>query len=194
MYKARSNTADVLAPSSRMVKSAIKTIHAPSIAKDLLEVQAEAGLKDQFEWQGEACFTSANYHSKRTVWLLKEIGVPYKIKSYHCLPWRQAPPELKAIHSLRKSPVMQDGYGKLGERGVIIEYLIKKYGKGRFELGKDGWVDNLYCAYSLPISVLQCFWAEHLTDTHFAEGSIIVMGLIFTMGTLLHLPYCGPYL
>ncbi|EJU01537.1 hypothetical protein DACRYDRAFT_53205, partial [Dacryopinax primogenitus] len=116
-----------------------------------------------------------NYHSKRTVWLLKEIGVPYKIKSYHCLPWRQAPPELKAIHSLRKSPVMQDGYGKLGERGVIIEYLIKKYGKGSFELGKDGWVDNLYYM-------------------HFAEGSIIIMGLIFTVGTLLHPPYCEPYL
>ncbi|EJU03396.1 thioredoxin-like protein [Dacryopinax primogenitus] len=106
-----------------------------------------------------------NSRSQRILWLLEELGVPYEIKSYHRLPSMQAPPELKAIHPLGKSPVMQDGDVNLAESGAIIEYLIKKYGKGRFDPGEDGWVDNLYY-------------------THYAEGSlqpIIVMSLIFSI-------------
>ncbi|EJU03397.1 hypothetical protein DACRYDRAFT_106555 [Dacryopinax primogenitus] len=65
-----SNTADVSTPSSGTVKSAIKTIYDPSVAKELLEAQAEARPKDEFEWQAEAWFTSANYHAKKPTFLL----------------------------------------------------------------------------------------------------------------------------
>ncbi|EJT96510.1 DNA mismatch repair protein MutL [Dacryopinax primogenitus] len=68
--KTGSNTADVSTPSSGTVKSAIQTIYGPSVAKELLEAQAEAGTKDEFEWQAEAWFTSANYHAKKPTFLL----------------------------------------------------------------------------------------------------------------------------
>ncbi|KZO89442.1 hypothetical protein CALVIDRAFT_569915, partial [Calocera viscosa TUFC12733] len=68
--KACSNTADVSTPPSGTVKSAIKTIYGPSVAKELLEARAEAGQKDEFEWEGEIWFTSANYHVKKPTFLL----------------------------------------------------------------------------------------------------------------------------
>ncbi|KZT53752.1 DNA mismatch repair protein MutL [Calocera cornea HHB12733] len=68
--KAGSNTADVTTPSSGTVKSAIKTIYGPSVAKELLEAKAEAGKKDDFEWEAEVWFTSANYHVKKPTFLL----------------------------------------------------------------------------------------------------------------------------
>ncbi|EJT99224.1 hypothetical protein DACRYDRAFT_109945 [Dacryopinax primogenitus] len=69
-YQTGSNTADVSTPSSRTVKSAIKTIYGPNVAKELLEAQAEAGPEDEFEWQAEAWLISANYHAKKPAFLL----------------------------------------------------------------------------------------------------------------------------
>jgi glutathione S-transferase len=45
--------------------------------------------------------------SQRVVWLVEELGVPYEIKYYtRDAQTRLAPPELKAIHPLGKSPVI----------------------------------------------------------------------------------------
>jgi glutathione S-transferase len=45
--------------------------------------------------------------SQRILWLLEELRVPYEIKRYQRDPQtRLAPPELKAIHPLGKSPVI----------------------------------------------------------------------------------------
>ena len=41
-----------------------------------------------------------------------------------------APPELKRVHSLGKSPVISDGDRVLAESGAIIEYLVEEYGNG----------------------------------------------------------------
>ncbi|MFA0087825.1 glutathione S-transferase family protein [Vibrio sp. 10N.261.51.F12] len=69
--------------------------------------------------------------SKRIIWLLEELGVDYQIKPYQ----RDsvtflAPPELKSIHPLGKSPVLEDDGLIVTESGAITEYLIDKYGKG----------------------------------------------------------------
>ncbi|HUJ04071.1 MAG TPA: glutathione S-transferase, partial [Rhizomicrobium sp.] len=42
-----------------------------------------------------------------------------------------APPELKAVHPLGKSPVITDGDITIAESGAIIEYILDKYGNGR---------------------------------------------------------------
>jgi glutathione S-transferase len=42
-----------------------------------------------------------------------------------------APPELKAIHPLGKSPVITDGKHTIAESGAIVEYILDTYGKGR---------------------------------------------------------------
>jgi glutathione S-transferase len=49
-----------------------------------------------------------------------------------CLQNGLAPKELRDIHPLGKSPVVVDGDLVVAESGVIVSYLVKKYGNGRF--------------------------------------------------------------
>jgi len=72
-----------------------------------------------------------NSRSQRILWLLEELGVPYDVKLYKRGLDLLAPPELKAIHPLGKSPVISDGARTLAETGAIIDYLISNYGGGR---------------------------------------------------------------
>lgn len=67
----------------------------------------------------------------RILWLLEELEVPYELKRYQRLPTLQAPPELRAVHPLGKSPVIEDGGRRLAESGAILEYLVERYGRGR---------------------------------------------------------------
>ncbi|MBU9179051.1 glutathione S-transferase family protein [Burkholderia gladioli] len=74
-----------------------------------------------------------NSRSQRVLWLLEELGVSYELKRYERDPKTMlAPPELRAIHPLGKSPVLTDEGFTLAESGAIIEYLVERYGEGRF--------------------------------------------------------------
>lgn len=71
--------------------------------------------------------------SQRILWLLEELGIAYEIKPYkRDAKSNLAPPELKAVHPLGKSPVITDGDLVVAETASIIDYLITTYGKGRF--------------------------------------------------------------
>ena len=73
-----------------------------------------------------------NSRSQRVLWLLEELGLAYELKHYKRDPKTMlAPPELKAIHPLGKSPVVTDDGVTLAESGAIIEALLDKYGEGR---------------------------------------------------------------
>ena len=73
-----------------------------------------------------------NSRSQRILWLLEELGLDYQIVPYQRDPvTRLAPPELKAIHALGKSPVIRDGAMVVAESGAIVEYLVGKFGNGR---------------------------------------------------------------
>jgi len=96
--------------------------------------------------------------SKRIIWLLEELGIEYKIVAYQ----RDnttflAPPELKAIHPLGKSPVIEDDGVVITESGAITEYLIDKYAAGKLAPKKG---TSTYTEYSQ--------WM------HFAESSAIL--------------------
>ena len=110
--------------------------------------------------------------SQRVLWLLEELGVPYEIKHYKRDPrTRLAPPELKQIHPLGKSPVITDGGLVVAESGAILEYLADKYGAQG-----QGDVANLLAAPGTPEHLQLRFWM------HFAEGSLmnwLVMKLVF---------------
>ena len=71
--------------------------------------------------------------SQRILWLLEELGLPYEIKHYKRLETRLAPPELKAIHPVGKSPVITDGKKTVFESGAIIDYVIRRHGGGRLQ-------------------------------------------------------------
>jgi glutathione S-transferase len=74
----------------------------------------------------------ADSRSQRVLWLLEELGLDYEVRRYERDPGTMlAPPELKAIHPLGKSPVLDDGDVRVAETGAIIEYLLDTHGAGR---------------------------------------------------------------
>ncbi|CRX46331.1 TPA: glutathione S-transferase [Yersinia enterocolitica] len=108
-----------------------------------------------------------NSRSQRILWMLEELQVPYELKRYQRDPGSLlAPPELKKIHPLGKSPVITDGDLTLAESGAIIEYLQETYdAQGLFK--PTGHYDRQQFRY----------WM------HYAEGSLmplLVMKLIFS--------------
>jgi glutathione S-transferase len=68
--------------------------------------------------------------SQRILWLLEELGTPYEMKKYQRMETRLAPPELSSVHPLGKSPVIADGDVRIAESGAIVDYIIRRYGKG----------------------------------------------------------------
>lgn len=107
-----------------------------------------------------------NSRSQRILWLLEELGLPYEVKRYQRdAKTMLAPPELRAVHPLGKSPVISDGDVTLAESGAIVEYLASRYGNGTL-IPKANTVEHLRYIY----------WM------HFAEGSMmppLLLKLIF---------------
>src|ERR1039457_7564456 len=67
-----------------------------------------------------------NSRSRRVLWLLEELGVEYEVKRYERDPKTMlAPPSLRAVHPLGKSPVITDGTTTVAESGAIVEYLVE---------------------------------------------------------------------
>ncbi|CAF3714050.1 unnamed protein product [Rotaria socialis] len=101
----------------------------------------------------------------RILFLLEELQIPYVIEKVQRGPDKLAPPELKQVHPLGKSPVIKDGDRVVAESGFIIDYLIKKYGKSK----------NLQ-----PTNEDDLFQYDYFL--HYVEGSlmpILVMKFIF---------------
>jgi len=70
--------------------------------------------------------------SHRVLWLLEELGLEYELRRYARDPRTMlAPPALKSVHPLGKSPVITDGEQTVAESAVILEYLIDRHGQGR---------------------------------------------------------------
>lgn len=107
-----------------------------------------------------------NSRSQRVLWLLEELGLDYQVKRYERdAKTMLAPPELKAVHPLGKSPVITDGAQTIAESGAIVEYLIEHYGNGRL-IPPLGSAERLRYTYWL----------------HYAEGSAmppLLLSLIF---------------
>lgn len=76
--------------------------------------------------------------SQRILWLLEELGAPYQIRHYaRDATTRLAPPELKAVNPLGKSPAITDGDVTILESGAIIDYIQRRYGGGRLAPAAD---------------------------------------------------------
>src|SRR3989304_1326708 len=69
-----------------------------------------------------------NSRSLRVLWMLEELGLDYELRRYPRAPKTLlAPPELRSVHPLGKSPVLQDGELVLAESGAILDYLADRY-------------------------------------------------------------------
>ena len=107
-----------------------------------------------------------NSRSQRVLWLLEELGLAYEVKRYERdKKTMLAPPALRKIHPLGKSPVITDADLTLAESGAIIEYLVERYGDG-----------CLAPARELPTYLRYRYWL------HYAEGSVmspLLLKLVF---------------
>lgn len=92
--------------------------------------------------------------SHRILWLLEEIGAPYKVQAYQRDPKTNlAPPELTDIHPLGKSPMVEIGGRLVTESAAIVELLCAAHAPQMVpEPGTDAYI-------------------QHLELMHFAEGS-----------------------
>ncbi|WP_105636266.1 glutathione S-transferase family protein [Cronobacter dublinensis] len=68
-----------------------------------------------------------NSRSQRILFALEELGLPYELVRYQREPTMLAPPALKKVHPLGKSPVLEDNGHKIIESGAILEYLQETY-------------------------------------------------------------------
>jgi glutathione S-transferase len=99
-----------------------------------------------------------NSRSQRILWLLEELGAPYEIVKYQRLEGLPlAPPELKEVHPLGKSPVITDEGKTIAESGAIVEYIIDTYGNGRMK----------------PRAGTDDYW-KYVEWMHYAEGSAML--------------------
>lgn len=107
-----------------------------------------------------------NSRSQRVLWMLEELGLPYEIVRYQRDPKTMlAPKSLRDVHPLGKSPVLVDGDHVLAESAAILEYLLERYGNGRF-VPAAGTPDALRYRYFM----------------HYAEGSAmppLLLKLVF---------------
>ena len=96
-----------------------------------------------------------NSRSQRVLWLLEELGLPYEIAHYQRdKKTMLAPPELRKVHPLGKSPVITDGSITVAESGAILEYLVAKAGGALKPSGEEDLRSYTY-------------WM------HYAEGSLM---------------------
>jgi glutathione S-transferase len=71
----------------------------------------------------------ANSRSQRILWLLEELGLAYEVRRYERNPKTMlAPPELRAVHPLGKSPVVEHDGRVIAETGAIVDYLVELAG------------------------------------------------------------------
>ncbi len=108
-----------------------------------------------------------NSRSQRVLWLLEELELPYEIVRYERdAKTMLAPPELRRVHPLGKSPVVttEDGL-VLAESGAIVETVIERFGQGRMAPPAGS-----------PEALRYRYWL------HFAEGSAmppLLLKLVF---------------
>lgn len=71
-----------------------------------------------------------NSRSQRILWLLEELELEYEVVRYtRDAKTMLAPPALRRIHPLGKSPVISIGDRVLIETGAIVEYLVATAGE-----------------------------------------------------------------
>ena len=106
----------------------------------------------------------SNSRSERIIWLMEELGLPYRVEKFQRDANMLAPAAMRAIHPLGKSPMIRDGDVVLIESGAIVEYIINRHGGGR-----------------LAPAVNAADYPRYLQWLHFAEGSALayLVGRLF---------------
>ncbi len=71
--------------------------------------------------------------SARVRWLLLELGVEHEVALLSATDGSQRSPEYLALNPLGRVPTLEDDGVAFYESGAIVQYLLERYGAGRFE-------------------------------------------------------------
>ena len=105
--------------------------------------------------------------SRRVLWLLEELGLEYEIVSYARDPATlRAPRELRAVHPLGKSPVLEEDGQVFAESAAILEELLDRHDPAQRFRPAAGTAEHRRYRYYV----------------HYAEGSlmpVLLLALVF---------------
>ena len=77
-------------------------------------------------------YFAPNSRAVRVAWLLEELELPYEVQKFTLgAPEMREAPYL-AKHPMGRVPALEDGEITLFESGAIVQYILAKYGSGRF--------------------------------------------------------------
>jgi glutathione S-transferase len=106
--------------------------------------------------------------SKRVIWLLEELKMPYSLVNHERdSVTNLAPESLKKIHPLSKAPIIVDGNVTLCESGAIMEYILDHSTSNTLRPEKNS-----------------AEYYQYVEWLHFAEGSLglpVITALMMTM-------------
>lgn len=113
-------------------------------------------------------YFAPNSRAVRVAWLLEELELPYEVQKFSlgAREMREAP--YLAKHPMGRVPALEDGEITLFESGAIVQYILAKYGKGRF-------VPEMQTAE----------FAAYLQWFHYAEGMIMPPMNTYVVETIL---------
>lgn len=102
--------------------------------------------------------------SDRVVWLMEELGLPYKLKWYNRKADRLAPDDFLALHPAATAPIIEDGERVLPESGAILEYICHKYAGGKLTVRPEqpNYADYLYWMH----------WHNNVLGLYFAKRAL----------------------
>ena len=101
-------------------------------------------------------YYARNSRAVRVAWLLEELGLSYEIESFELGSSDMRSDTYRALHPMGRVPTLVDGDITLYESGAILQYLLAKYGAGRF----------------IP-DINSAAFAVNLQWFHYAEGMIM---------------------
>ena len=112
--------------------------------------------------------------SDRIVWLMEELGLPYKLEWFDRGEDRLAPPEYLALHPAAMAPVIRDGDRVLAESTAIVQYIAHKYGAGKLTVAPsaDHYADYLYWL-QFNNNALTGFFVKRALESSGHAGGII---------------------
>ncbi|WP_085297491.1 glutathione S-transferase family protein [Cognaticolwellia mytili] len=95
--------------------------------------------------------------SKRVIWLLEELDMPYTLVNHQRDPISNlAPASLKLVHPLAKAPIIVDDNITLCESGAVMEYIL----------------NQSESTLKLRPELNSAAYYQYLEWLHFAEGSL----------------------
>ena len=97
-------------------------------------------------------YYARNSRAVRVAWLLEELELSYEIESFELGSPDMRSDTYRALHPMGRVPTLVDGDITLFESGAIIQYLLAKYGNGRFipDLNSAAFAAVSYTHLTLP--------------------------------------------